>query len=320
MNVGMQMKKSNLVLIVLFVAFSFSARAQQDAMHTQYIMNKLMINPAYAGYKETPTVTAVHRSQWVGFKGAPMTDIISIDAPLKKDELAVGSILSFDKLGPQSTLGANLSMAYRMRLTNRAVLSFGAAATVELYQAKLTELALTSDYYGQQDDDFMYNVRNLVLPNAGFGVYYYKKTHFIGLSVPKLLRNKLVNKTSDLYNLLNGRQEPTAYFCAGQIFKVNRELKLQPNVLAKGQWGAPLSVGAHINAIIFDQFNVGAFFYYQEAAGMMFQWQIDPQLKFGYSMDLPVNQLIRAGIGSHEIAVTYTMATRRRRIIYPRYF
>lgn len=314
------MKKIHPILIAAFTLAAFVSYGQQDAMHTQYIMNKLMINPAYAGYKEVPTVTAVHRSQWIGFKGAPMTDLISFDAPLKKDELAVGSILSFDKLGPQSTLGANISIAYRLRLSNRAVLSFGGSATFELYQAKLTELFLISDYYGQQDQDFMYNVKNLVLPNVGFGMYYYKKNHFFGISVPKILRNKLVGRGSDLFQLLNGRQEPTVYICGGKIFKVNKELKLQPNVLAKGQWGAPLSIGTNFNAIIFDQFNVGVFYYYREAAGMMFQWQVDPQLKIGYSMDLPVNQLIRTGIGSHEIAATYTLATHRKRIVYPRYF
>jgi type IX secretion system PorP/SprF family membrane protein len=314
------MKNIHIILIALLVFSATALEAQQDAMHTQYIMNKLLINPAYAGYKEVGTATAVHRSQWVGFKGAPMTDVISFDSPLKKGEIALGSILTFDKLGPQSTMGANFSMAYRVRLTNRAVLSFGGCATFELYQAKLSELALTSSYYDQQDQDFMYNVKNLILPNVGFGVYYYKKSHFISLSVPKMIRNKLVGRSSDLYQLLEGRQEPTAYFCAGRVFKVNKELKLQPNVLAKGQWGAPLSVGAHFNAIIYDQFNVGAFYYYREAAGMMFQWQVDPQLKFGYSMDLPVTQLIRTGIGSHEVAVTYTLATRRKRIVYPRYF
>ncbi|MBL7944372.1 MAG: type IX secretion system membrane protein PorP/SprF [Flavobacteriales bacterium] len=295
-------------------------KGQQDPSHTQYIMNKLFVNPAYAGYKELPTISAVHRTQWLGFKGAPMTQVLSYDSPLKGDELAFGATLVHDKLGPQRTTGLAGDICYRLRLSNRSSISFGAKASVDLYQAKLSELVLTSDYYGLTDQDFMQNIKALLLPNVGFGIYYNKKSHFISLSVPKMLRNKLINRTSNLYDLLNGRQEPTAFFMAGYLHKINKEFKIQPNISCKGQWGAPLSLGAHVNGIYMDQFNLGAFYYHKETAGLMFQWQINPQFRMGYSMDFPVNQLIRTSFGSHELALNYNLSTKRKRIIYPKYF
>ncbi|MDZ4824679.1 MAG: type IX secretion system membrane protein PorP/SprF [Flavobacteriales bacterium] len=314
------MKSPKIILSVLLLICSTSLVAQQDAMHTQYVMNKLFVNPGYAGYKELPTITAIHRSQWLGFKGAPMTQVLSYDAPLKMDKLAIGATLMHDKLGPQRTTGFAADVAYRAKLGNRATLSFGAKASIEMYQANLTDLVLTSDYYGLEDSYFMNNTRGLFLPNIGFGLYYHKKNHFVGLSVPKMIRNKLERKGSDMYHLLNGRQEPTVYLMGGWVKKINRELKIQPNFMVKGEWGAPLSIGAHINGIYLDQFNVGVFYYHKETAGLMFQWQADKQLKVGYSMDFPVNQLISTGYGSHELALNYNISTKRKRIIYPKYF
>lgn len=314
------MKTPRIFLTAIMIAMCVVSTAQQDAMHTQYIMNKLFINPGYAGYKELPSVTAIHRSQWLGFKGAPMTQVISVDQPLKFDKLAVGATLMHDKLGPQRTTGFAADLAYRAKLGNRATLCFGAKATMEMYQANLTDLVLTSDYYGLEDDFFMQDTRALLLPNIGFGLYYHKRSHFIGLSMPKMIRNKLERRESEMYQILNGRQEPTGYFMAGFIKKINRELKIQPNFIAKGEWGAPLSLGFHVNGIYLDQFNVGAFYYHQENAGLMFQWQADKQLKVGYSMDFPVNRLITTSFGSHELGVNYNISTKRKRIIYPKYF
>ena len=142
---------------------------QQDAITSQFTMNKLFINPGYAGYKEQGTLTLAHRNQWIGFKGAPMTTVISYDTPLKKNELAVGGGLMYDKVGPSSRLMLSGYFAYRLRLSNRATLSWGAVASASLYQANLTDLVLTSEHFGTTDDAFMFNTKSLIIPNIGFG-------------------------------------------------------------------------------------------------------------------------------------------------------
>ena len=44
---------------------------QQDAQYTQYMYNTFSVNPAYAGSREVLSISALHRSQWVGRDGAP---------------------------------------------------------------------------------------------------------------------------------------------------------------------------------------------------------------------------------------------------------
>ena len=75
----------NILLLAAAAFFSFDANAQQDAMFTHYMYNTLAINPGYAGSRDALTITALHRSQWVGFAGAPMTQTITVHTPFKNE-------------------------------------------------------------------------------------------------------------------------------------------------------------------------------------------------------------------------------------------
>ncbi len=309
-----------ITLLALAMSGTSSLFAQQEAMYTQYVYNKQFYNPAYTGFRETMNFSAQHRSQWVGFKGAPMTQLISMDTPLQLDELAVGGSVMHDKIGPSSELQLSADVAYRIRFTNRTTLSFGAKVTAGLYQSNLQDVDLISDFFETQDEYFMFNQKGVFLPNVGFGTFYHGKNFYVGLSAPKMLRNRLVEKGSDLYNMLYGRTEPTVYLHGGKTFKLNRYVKLQPNMLIKGTINAPISASVFMSMIYMDQLQAGVFYNFNEIAGGVIQWQMDKNWRLGYSMDLATSSLIRTNYGSHEIMVNYTMTNKRKRIIYPRYF
>jgi type IX secretion system PorP/SprF family membrane protein len=85
----------------LFSLFAFTAVvgfAQQDAQFTQYMYNTININPAYAGSRGALSIFALHRTQWVGLDGAPVTNAVSINTPLNNSKLGV-SIIN-DRIGP----------------------------------------------------------------------------------------------------------------------------------------------------------------------------------------------------------------------------
>ena len=64
--------------------------AQQEAQYSQYMYNTISVNPAYAGSRNVLSVLALHRSQWVGFEGAPTTQFVSIHAPIARKRIGVG--------------------------------------------------------------------------------------------------------------------------------------------------------------------------------------------------------------------------------------
>lgn len=75
-----------------------------------------------------------------------MTTIIGFGALLKKNELAVGGNLFFNKVEPTTRIGLAGAFAYKTRLNNRATISWGTTVSLDVYQANLVVLTLSSDY------------------------------------------------------------------------------------------------------------------------------------------------------------------------------
>ncbi|MFC0181043.1 type IX secretion system membrane protein PorP/SprF [Pseudarcicella hirudinis] len=68
------------------MGLSNRAKAQQEALYSQYMFNMMAVNPAYAGSRDVLSMTGLFRQQWVGVEGAPTTQSFTIDMPLKKEK------------------------------------------------------------------------------------------------------------------------------------------------------------------------------------------------------------------------------------------
>src|SRR3954463_12790439 len=108
--------------IYILVFMCKSAMAQQDAMFTHYMYNTLWLNPAYAGTRDLLTVTAIHRSQWVGFDGAPQDQSITLHAPILRRKAGLGFSVINDKLGPLKSTWVGVDFAYHIKLNSKSKL------------------------------------------------------------------------------------------------------------------------------------------------------------------------------------------------------
>jgi hypothetical protein len=52
--------------------------------------NTINVNPAYAGHVKTLSVFALHRTQWVGLDGAPVTNAFSVHTPINNSNVGLG--------------------------------------------------------------------------------------------------------------------------------------------------------------------------------------------------------------------------------------
>ena len=70
-----KMKKTIIIVIVFTLSFLINnkVQAQQDPNFTLYNFNMNIINPAYAGTKDSPELNLVYRSQFLGIDDAPRT-------------------------------------------------------------------------------------------------------------------------------------------------------------------------------------------------------------------------------------------------------
>src|SRR5690606_12954190 len=85
------------IALVLSSLFSY---AQQDSQYTQYMYNTININPAYAGSRDAVSIFLLHRTQWVGLDGAPVTNNVSLHTPIGDSNFGVGLSFVNDRIGP----------------------------------------------------------------------------------------------------------------------------------------------------------------------------------------------------------------------------
>src|ERR1700750_1557636 len=116
------MKRILYYLILLMPAI---ALAQQEPMFPHYMYNTLWLNPAYAGTREAMTITGIHRSQWVGFDGAPIDQSLTLHTPILNGKVGLGLSLVNDKIGPTKNTLIAIDVAYHVQLTKKSKLSFG---------------------------------------------------------------------------------------------------------------------------------------------------------------------------------------------------
>ncbi len=304
--------KKIILAIIAFITLATSLKAQQDAMFTHYMYNTLWLNPAYAGTRDALTVTGIHRSQWVGFDGAPIDQTLTIHSPLFNGKMGIGLSLLNDKIGPTKSTLVALDLSYQVRLNEKSKLSFGLKGIVNMYSNSLSSLKLDN----QNDGSFSQNFSK-VLPNAGAGIYYYRERFYVGFSTPKLFENILNGGASS-----KSVEQRHYFFIMGTVFNLSKDLKLKPTCFVKATQGAPLQGDVTANFIIKDKFTAGAMYRTGDAMGILLGYNFTDQFTVGYSFDWSMaNTTGKYNNGSHEIMLRYDLISKSKaKIKSPRFF
>lgn len=301
------------LFIVLSVMGTLGAIAQQDAMFTQYFFNPLSVNSGYAGSRDAMNATLLAREQWVGIDGRPRTQTFTIQSPLPNDRLAVGLSVVKDQVGPVNNTALYGDVAYRFQVSEKARLSLGLKAGVNFFSANLKSL----EGLNPADASFSQNIGNQALPNFGFGAYYWTDRYFIGLSTPKLIENDLGTASGD-YSQPKERRH--LFLMGGYVFDLNESVKFKPTTLVKYVAGAPVSVDLTANFLFNERLWVGGMYRLGDAMGALLSFQINSQLRAGYSYDYTLSELNDYNNGSHELMISYDFIFQKDKTLSPRYF
>lgn len=311
------MKK--VVLIVLVLMSAFQLKAQQEAMFTHYSFNTLAVNPGYAGSRDALTVTGLHRSQWVSFPGAPITQTLTLHTPVFNDKIGLGLSFVNDKIGPTKSAGVFVDFAYKIKAGDKGKLAFGLKGGLNVRGDELKTLSTIDD----NDPNFQNNVQSQLLPNFGFGIYYSLPRFYAGISTPRLLENKFeTNKGSGTTNLASEARH--YYFIAGTIFDLtsNGNLKLKPTTFVKVTSAAPIEMDVTALFYYKDMIWAGPMFRTGDAFGVLAGINITDQFALGYSFDWSFgNSTGLYNAGSHELMLRYDFIfNEKSKIESPRYF
>lgn len=301
------------IFLCLLAGLSFQGFSQQDPVYTQYMNNLLTIQPAYAGSSGALNITGISRAQWVGFEGAPNTNTLTINGPLRRFNVGLGLSIVNDKWGPIRQNGVYLDYAYHVKISQDQFLSFGIKGGFNVYQAFLTDLRIND----LTDPVFAYDVNLKFLPNMGLGIMWHSDRFFLGASAPKILKNRIQSEnTENVY-----REVLHFYGMGGYVFFLSDILKFKPTILYRWAERTPSYVDFTGSFLLYDRVWMGATYRLKNSYGLIFQFNVNNQLKFGYSYDQTTFHPTQVNSGTHEFMISYDFVySRRGRQVAPRYF
>ncbi len=334
------MKNFFTVFFIFFI--NIYVNAQQDAMFTKYMFNSLVFNPAYAGSTDYLSVGILHRHQWWGIEGAPLTQSLTVHTPVK-ERIGVGLSIVNDRIGSRSSTGANLIYAYKVQF-GTGKLSLALQAGAMNWRADWGDLK----YKDPKNTDEVYKVDNpnLWLPNFGAGLYYFTDRFYVGFSVPHLLKADLRKEVGA--NLTKwAKWYPHFYITGGAAIPITgSSLVFKPSLLIKSvglfsnfssnsdalnSVGAPTEFDIDLSFLFYNKLWLGVSF--RSAIEAMFgdrssvdsgdfwiSYVLSNGLRIGAAYDYTLTPLQEQARGSYEIMIGYDFNYNISKISTPRYF
>ncbi|MBC8054437.1 MAG: type IX secretion system membrane protein PorP/SprF [Sphingobacteriaceae bacterium] len=322
--------KSTLTLIFLLILFK-SASSQQDPQYSQYMFNSLVINPAYAGYRETNNMSLLHRDQWTGFDGAPKTQTLIADGAFGADKkIGLGISIISDKAGLNTKNSAHANYAYRLPVGEDARLAFGISFGLGQFSLNSPNANIQ-----EEDDPNFGNKQTYFVPDARFGIHYSDAKFYAGLSATNLISNSIDYQQVGKNTI--ARQGRHYFLTAGYLFDLNPSFKLKPSILLREDTKGPTSLDVNSFVLVKETVWIGASYrtgvnlwkktswnsgaFSQNSLVGVVETFFLKNLRVGYSYDYSLADLGSYTNGTHEISLGVVLnPAKKSALLTPRYF
>lgn len=263
------MRNGWLVVIGVLCALAGPVRAQREMLYSQYLVNNLSINPAYAGSRESFQLSAFLRRKWFGIRNAPVSQAVSMDGAVSNGRVGLGFQAFNDRMGLFAATGVLGSVAYRFNLPALSHLSIGLSGGVNVLPI--------------YDQASAANI-NRPIGSLGLGVYYQADRFFAGISLPELISREPSVAGLTLYPAVRPLMVQ-----AGYRFAVSETAVLIPSVLLSKIADRPLGVDLNARIWFAEQLGLGVS-YRQNSPGListnylqlLAEYQISPAIRLGY--------------------------------------
>lgn len=291
------------------------AFAQQDPVYNLYMFNPLGVNPGYAGSREVLSGVLIHRSQWVGLDGAPTTQALAINSPMKNKKMGLGLQVVNDQIGPRNTMTATAVYAYRLKL-GQGKLAFGLRGGIQNYSYDWTKIE-----YKQQNDQLINNATgSFIIPTFDFGMYYNTNTMYAGIAMEHLNRaqynisgNSSAESPARVYSHINAT--------VGKAFMLNSNVVLKSSLLIRTDEQANGTVDVNVGCLFNQRLYLGVTGTTRETIIAIAEFNLSKNFRAGYAYDYTFSDLTQStGAGSHEIFIGYDLSLFKSKVISPRYF
>lgn len=305
-----------IILTLLVPIFYANSYGQAEPILTQYMFNMQPINPAYAGMWEKIGFSTLVRKQWAGINRSPLTQVVSFHSPTHNEKVGLGLNVTSDRYGLENKLNLFGDYAYEIAITPRTRLRMGLKFGFINYKNPLTQYQL---YDNQYDEAFAEDVDLKFMPNFGIGGFLYDEFYYVGLSIPKMIKN---DYKANINNFNIEAQVQTVYFMAGYVFRLIQYnyLIIKPTMMLTYNRDLALNYDIGINFMLREKLWLGLMNRSGNAISFVSQWIMDNNLRLGFAMDLTYNEIFPYQYGTYEVTLGFDMDFFGRSYIREKYF
>ena len=278
------MRKSIITIIAFTLTFLVSnkAEAQQDPNFTLYNFNMNIINPAYAGTKDSPELNLVYRSQFLGIDDAPRTVSMAYSKNVGRN-LGIGISLINDKVFILKQTDVAVYISYKIKLSEQTKLYFGLKAG-----GGFTNIDLTRAYDGGDDPLFLEN-QDFFNPHVGAGIHVQNENFYITVSTPNFLKGKRYEKQGNAPTVAIDNSH--FYLGTGVNLSLSENLMVTPMFMMRNVEGVPNSYDMGAAFYIHKKVIIGMNYRVKEMISSYTLLDVSDKLKFGVAYDVTMSDL-----------------------------
>ena len=196
------------ITIYIFLLLSIKVFSQQIPIHTMYLDNNFLINPAVAGYNHCWDIRLQNLTQMSGFATKPNTQAVTFHTRVervgkydhsgniqkktnikKTGRVGLGGYIFNDSNGPFSRKGFSFTYAYHIIFDKIKNQNLSLGLSLGMYQYAFNTTVTNQELLA---DQAVINAQEpVLLPEANFGAYYYSTKFFFSFSATQLFQNAL---------------------------------------------------------------------------------------------------------------------------------
>ena len=302
------MRQSFYFSFLSLILLAGGASAQIEPQYSQYMYNRQLFNPAYAGSEDAIEFNALYRTQYVGIATkATQTEYLGFNMPINAISSGIGLSATNDNIGYLRTTTVNVDYTYRKKFSFGAL---GIGVNVGFSQSGLQGALLrtpdgiyTGGTINQNDPDVPAGTVNGIAPDFGAGIYMNNDRYFAGVAIDHIYSIVRLKNTQIDYarNLL---------IMGGYNFQVGKHFSIMPSVLAKTdlkeiQTDLSLTMKVYNNILTgialrgYDARSLDAVVLY---AGVQIK-----AFRIVYSYDINTSYLNGFNTGTHDISLGYDL-------------
>lgn len=270
-------------------------------------------NPAAVGEGDLMKVSGLHRMQFTGIEGAPMSTYFNFHSAFVLGKTRHGAGVRFlnDSYGLWSNQSFFGQYAYRQKL-GKGYLAIGLEAGLVNIKfsgdsVNLDDLEATgSEYHIGSDPSIPAGEASGMKFDLGAGVYYSTARWYAGASYSHIMRPKVELMTqTGTENEIYLRVLGTLYVMGGYKFRIkNTDFSLSPSAMLMTDfrsWNVDIALMCGYK----DRFRWGLNYRVMDGIGILLGAEIVSGLEIGYNYELPTSKLLLESYGSHEIFLSY---------------